>query len=57
MTNLKAIVTIAWLIAGLIAIMVGSYMLGGIAGLLLAFGLYTLFGLTYDAATRNWPAR
>lgn len=55
MTTFKAAMILAWLLLGLASAMTGSYMLGGWGGLFLAFGIYVVFGLCYDAAVRNWP--
>jgi len=53
MTTLKAIIILSWLGVGFVSICVGSYLLGGAGGLLLAFGIYTIFGISYDAFMRE----
>lgn len=45
-TELKTVLTI--IIIGTISIFVGSFMLGGWGGLLLAFGLWAVLGSLYN---------
>lgn len=40
----------AWILLGIFSILLGSYLLGGLAGLLIGVGLYIIFGTIIDRA-------